>query len=241
MGISGLQAGNAGNLLLPFSRFQKIRSRRSRTMIRTNPDTEELIARARKGDRSACELLLVRHRDRLGKMVAVRLDRRMTARVDPSDVVQEALLEASQKLPDYLRRRPVPFYPWLRRFAWEHLIKLRQRHLAAQKRSASREELQRLALSDESVLNLAQRLVASGTSPSNRLIRKEQQDQVRAALAQLPDSDREVLIMRYLEQLSMTEIAAVLEVSEGAAKMRHTRALRRLSNLFGGNPLEDIP
>jgi RNA polymerase sigma-70 factor (ECF subfamily) len=208
-------------------------------MVRSNADTEELIARARDGDRDACEQLLVRHRARLGRMVALRFDPRMAARVDPSDVVQEALLEASQKLPQYLRRPPLPFYPWLRRFAWEHLMKLRQRHLAAQKRSAAREEQRPRALPDESALALAERLAASGTSPSNRMVRQEERDRVRAALAQLPESDQEILVMRYLEQLTMRAIAEVLEISEGAVKMRHTRALRRLSSLLGCVPMED--
>src|SRR5580704_8453320 len=102
---------------------------------RHEPDTEELLALAGRGDQGAAEQLLVRHRRRLRQMIAIRLDRRVAARVDPSDVVQEALLEASRKLPEYLRVRPVPFYPWLRRIAWEHLVKAHERHLSARKRS----------------------------------------------------------------------------------------------------------
>jgi RNA polymerase sigma-70 factor (ECF subfamily) len=210
-------------------------------MPRGNPDSEELIARASRGDDAARGQLLALHRDRLCKMVALRLDRRLAARVDPSDVVQEALLEAAQKLPDYLRQRPVPFYPWLRRLAWEHLVKLHQRHLNTRKRSAAREEKQILALPDESALTLAQRLVAPGTSPSNVLVQAELRARVRAALAQLPEGDREVLAMRYLEQLSMNEIAAVLGINEGAVKMRHTRALQRLSGVLGDDPREVGP
>jgi RNA polymerase sigma-70 factor (ECF subfamily) len=208
-------------------------------MFPHDPDTEELLARASRGEPSAREQLLARHRDRLCKMVALRLDRRLCRRIDPSDVVQEALLDAAQRLPDYLRERPVPFYPWLRRLAWEHLVKMHQRHLTARKRSVALEEPQRLALPDESALELAQRLVASGTSPSHRLLREELRDRVRAALLRLPEGDREVLVMRYLEQLSMSEIAAVLGINEGAVKMRHTRALTRLSGLLGGDPRED--
>jgi RNA polymerase sigma-70 factor, ECF subfamily len=206
-------------------------------MVRSDAETEELIACARRGDRSARDRLLARHRGRLGRMVAVHFDRRMAARVDPSDVVQEALLEASQRLSDYLRRRTVAFYPWLRRLAWEQLVKLRQRHLAAQKRTVTCEERRCLALPDESAVSLAQRLAAPGTSPSHRLVRQEQQDRIRAALAQLPDSEQQILAMRYLEQLSMSEIAAVLEISEGAAKMRHGRALRRLAGFLGSDPM----
>jgi RNA polymerase sigma-70 factor (ECF subfamily) len=203
--------------------------------------TEELLARAGRGDRLAREQLLARYRDRLRRMVALRLDRRLAARIDPSDVVQEALLAAAGKLSAYLQERPLPFYPWLRRLAWEHLVWLHQRHLTAQKRSALREEHAPFALPDESALELAERLAAPGTSPSNRLLREEMLDRMRAALAQLAEADREVLVLRYLEQLPMAEIAAVLGIREGAVKMRHTRALGRLCGLLGNDLREEQP
>src|SRR5262245_15642970 len=109
-------------------------------MAPRDADTEDLIARASGGDPSACQQLLARHRERLRRMVAVRLDRRLAARLDPSDVVQEALLQAAQQLAGYLRERPLPLYPWLRRIAWEHLLKTHQRHITAQKRSTTREQ-----------------------------------------------------------------------------------------------------
>jgi RNA polymerase sigma-70 factor (ECF subfamily) len=210
-------------------------------MVSRDADTEELIERARRGEPAARQELLQRYRDRLCRMVAVRLDRRLAARLDPSDVVQEALADAAGQLSDYLRQPPLPFYPWLRRFAWEQLVKLHQRHLAVRKRSAAREEPQALALPDESALELAQRLAAPGTSPSNRLLRQELRDRVRGALAQLPESDREVLVLRYLEQLSISEIAVLLGISEGAVKMRRTRALERLGGLLGIRTGEDEP
>jgi RNA polymerase sigma-70 factor (ECF subfamily) len=210
-------------------------------MISRDADTEELIERAGRGDASARQQLLGRYRDRLCRMVAVRLDRRLAARLDPSDVVQEALLDAAQRLGEYLRERPLPFYPWLRRFAWQRLLKLHRRHLTAGKRSARREEQRVLGLPDESALELAQRLAAPGTSPSNHLLREELRGRVRAALAQLPEGEREVLVLRYLEQLSVGEIAAVLGLSEGAVKMRRTRALHRLCSLLGIRPGEAEP
>jgi RNA polymerase sigma-70 factor, ECF subfamily len=203
-------------------------------MVAHVADTEELIVRARGGDSGARQQLLARYRDRLRRMVAVRLDRRLAARLDPSDVVQEALLDAAQRLSDYLEKRPVPFYPWLRRLAWEHLLKLHERHIKARKRSANREQPQGLALPNESAFELAHRLVSPGTSPSHGLLREEMRDRVQAALARLPEGDCEVLVLRYLEQLAMAEIAAVLEISEAAVKMRHTRALGRLCRLLGG-------
>src|SRR5262249_35493669 len=119
------------------------------------PDTEQLLEAFQRGDASARGRLLDRHRTRLRQMVTLRLDRRLAARVDPSDVVQEALAEADRRLSDYARERPLPFYPWLRAIAWERLAKLHRRHLHAQRRSVGREEI---ALPEDSALELAGRL-----------------------------------------------------------------------------------
>jgi RNA polymerase sigma-70 factor, ECF subfamily len=199
-------------------------------------ETEALLEQARRGDVAARQQLLGRHRDRLRQMVAVHLDRRVTARVDPSDVVQEALADAARKLDDYLRNRPLPFYPWLRRLAWERLVKLHRRHIAADRRSVTREEP--APLPDQSAQELAVRLVAPGTSPSNAALRQELHGRVQAALAELPWRDREVLVLRYLEQLSTAEVAAVLGISPGAVKLRHLRALERLRRLLGDGATE---
>jgi RNA polymerase sigma-70 factor (ECF subfamily) len=196
------------------------------------PDTDALIEQARRGDASARQQLLTRHRERLGRMVAVRLDRRLAARVDPSDVVQETLAAAAQKLPAYLRERPLPFYPWLRAIALERVSKVHQRHLRAGRRSVTREEPGLESLPDESALTLARMLIDSGPSPSRQLLRKELRGQVQAALARLRPQERDILVMRYLEQLSNKEIASALGISEGAVKMRHLRALTCLRTLL---------
>jgi RNA polymerase sigma-70 factor (ECF subfamily) len=197
-------------------------------------ETNLLIERARQGDNAARADLLDRHRDRLRRMVRVYLDRRLAARLDPSDVIQEALTEAARKLPEYLREPPLPFYPWLRRIAWERLVKIHRRHLNAAVRDATREVPCGLGLPDESAWDLAGRLVATGTSPINRLVRDEMRARVRAALDRLSERDREVLVMRYLEQLSTKEIAEALGATEGAVKVRHLRALERLRGLLVG-------
>src|SRR5436853_3869317 len=106
---------------------------------RPEPDTEQLLDAAARGDGQARGRLLERHRKRLKRMVAVRLDRRLAPRVDPSDVVQETLAEAARRLDEYLRARPMPYYPWLRRLAWVRLDKLRRRHTAG-RRDIGREE-----------------------------------------------------------------------------------------------------
>jgi RNA polymerase sigma-70 factor (ECF subfamily) len=203
----------------------------------SQPDTEELIELTARGDAAAREQLLARHRNRLVKMVAVRLDRGLAARLDPSDVVQEALAEAAQHLDEFLRTRPLPYYAWLRQFAWERLVKLHRHHIRSKKRSVTREEAWSMPLPEDSVLRLA-RLVASGSSasPSQALIRNELRERLRAALDHLAPHDREILVMRNLEQLPIAEIAEVLDLTEGAVKVRHLRALRRLRAVLGASP-----
>ena len=196
------------------------------------PDTEQLVDRVARGEVAARGLLLERYRRRLRQMIAVRLDRRLAARVDPSDVLQESLAEADRKLSDYARRRPLPFYPWLRQIAWERLAQVHRRHLRVQARTVRREEPAAWPLSDASSGLLAERLAARSESPSARLGRDEQRARVRTALTQLNEPDREVLVLRYLEDLPVREIAAVLGVTESAVKMRQLRALQRLRDLL---------
>ncbi len=203
------------------------------------PDSEQLLVRAGQGDEAAWQELLVQHRARLRRMVALRLDRRLAAHVDPSDVVQDSLVDAHQRLNQYLRDRPLPFYAWLRQFACERVAKQYERHVRAQRRSVTREEAP--PLPDESVAELAHRLIASATSPSRRMARDELRDRVRIALGCLKLQDREVLVLRYLEGLSNAEAAAVLGLAESTAGMRHLRALERLRVLLGDDVGESSP
>jgi RNA polymerase sigma-70 factor (ECF subfamily) len=201
-------------------------------MTPRQPDTDELVLRSARGDDSARQALLVRHRDRLRRMIGIRLDRRLLGRLDPSDVVQEVLIEAHEKLNDYLREQPLPFYPWLRQIAWQRLVKIHQHH-HARKRRVTNEGPPVLALPEDSVADLVERLAGSGTSPSRHALREELRLRVRRALGQLGERDREVLVLRYLEQLPLAEIAAVVGTTEGAVKSRHARALLRLQALLG--------
>jgi RNA polymerase sigma-70 factor (ECF subfamily) len=202
----------------------------------TGPDTDELLDRTAAGDRSAREQLLERHRAKLKRMVAVRLNRRIAARVDPSDVVQEALAEAARRLDDYLRERTMPYYPWLRRIAWDRLDKAYRRHTAG-RRSVAREEPPELP--EDSALELADRLLAPDTDPADAAVRRERRQRVRATLDRLSGVDREVLVLRFLERLSTAETAEVLGISPGAVRLRLMRALERLRGRLGDEWAED--
>ncbi len=208
-------------------------------MSKKPSNTEILVDHAGRGDHAAGQKLLVRFQDRLMRMVAVRLDRRLAGRVDPANIVQEALLDAAQNLEKYLRTKPLPFYPWLRQFAWQRLSKLHRHHLGTQRRDAGREQSWDGALPDQSAALLAQRILSNGTSPSRQAIRSELKERVQAALARLSPRDREVLVLRHLEQMTTAEIAATLAISEAAVKKRHVRTLERLRELWSTENPDD--
>lgn len=197
----------------------------------TKTDTEILLDRAASGEMAARDQLLVRHRGRLKAMVAAHLDSRLAARIDPSDVVQDVLTEAAQRLPQYLADRPVAFYPWIRQMAWERLIDLHRRHLRSQARSVNREEPH--GVSDESAARLGELFVSEESNPGSHVVRNEVRRRVQDALARLSGDDRELLMMRHLEGLKVTEIAQVLGIGERAAKSRLRRAHERIHAELG--------
>lgn len=197
-------------------------------MPNSQPDTDQLLQQTVAGDQSAAQELVTRFRPRLRRMVDVHLDRRLSARVDPSDVVQDVLAEAFQRLPVYADERPISFYPWLRRIAWQRLIKVHRTHLKAARRSVEREVDAVVPISDNSVGQLVDMLAVSQTGPAQKLVNDELRDRVRAALEGLRPADRELLAMRYLEHLSLKEIAETTDATLAATRRRHTRALERL-------------
>src|SRR5262245_53775313 len=157
--------------------------------VSSHSDTDLLVSRAKAGDENAANQLLLRHRGRLRKMVGARLNRRVIARVDPSDVVQETLLIAHRRLPEYLKEAAVPFEVWLRQLAREQLIVVNRKHLVAGKRSVSREVNPDILLSDDSVTMLVDRLFHSDASPHARVVKAELRARVQAALAELSETD----------------------------------------------------
>jgi RNA polymerase sigma-70 factor (ECF subfamily) len=162
----------------------------------------------------------------------------MRPRIDPSDVVQEAQLEAFRRVGDFLERRPMAFRLWLRKTTHERLLMLERFHRRAARRSIDRE----VGLPDRSAFALVQQLFAAGSSPSKRLEQSETARRVREVLGQLSEADREILLMRNLEALSNQEVADVLQIETAAASQRYGRALLRLrklllaSGLLGAQP-----
>jgi RNA polymerase sigma-70 factor (ECF subfamily) len=193
------------------------------------PRTEEMLERVRKGEAEAVDGLLAAHRDALRRMIGLRLDPALAARLDASDVVQDVLLEAHRRLSDYLREPAMPFALWLRHIAKDHIIDAHRRHRVAQRRSLDREQpLAPARFSEESSLDLASQLIDPERTPATEALRRELQRRLETAVAALPDADREVILLRHGEQLSNQETAAALGLNEAAASMRYLRAVRRL-------------
>ena len=199
--------------------------------------TTKLLNRAADGSKSAVRQLLVSHGPRLRRLVAIRLDRRLRSRLDPSDVVQDVITNAYVRLPAYLEHRDLPFYAWLRQLAWDHLVRLHDQHVKVQKRSVTREVHGTLDVDEESMLQLATRL--SPSTPSQQSIRNEVTRRVHQALASLSAEDRELLVMKHLEGLTLAELAATLDLTMSAVKGRHLRALKRLGDRI--KEMGDLP
>jgi RNA polymerase sigma-70 factor (ECF subfamily) len=212
-------------------------------MTGNSSETNQLLKQVAQGDPRVLGTLLARHGDRLRRMVALRLDRRLQGRIDPSDVIQDTYLEASGRLAEYLRDPTMPFFLWLRFLTGQKLVTLHRHHLDVKMRGAGQEvALYRGPLPEASSAALAAQLLGHDTRPSEAAVRAELKIRLQEALNSMDPLDREVLALRHFEQLSRAEIAQVLEVSEGAAGKRYIRALEKLRGILGRLPggLEEV-
>jgi RNA polymerase sigma-70 factor (ECF subfamily) len=200
------------------------------------PDpTDELqrIRRAASGDQQAWGELLAAHRARLRRMVALRLDRRLQGRIDPSDVIQEAYVDATAGLAEYLERGGMPFFLWLRWLTGMKLNAVHRKHLGCQARDAAREvSLDRAACPEATTAALAAQLLGRLTSASEVAMRLERKAQLQDALEAMDPLDRDVLILRHFEELTNVETAITLGIQEAAAGKRYIRALRKLKEIL---------
>ncbi|MGH7172290.1 MAG: sigma-70 family RNA polymerase sigma factor [Gemmataceae bacterium] len=200
-------------------------------------EDSDLLQRAAAGDADALRELFSRYRDRLKRMVHLRLSRRLSGRVDDSDVVQEAFLDISQKLPEYARAPELPLFLWLRHLTGLKLTEIHRRHLGTQLRDADREvSLHRGGLPEADSVSLAAQLLGKLTTPSQAAIKAEQRIYIQEALNSMDPIDREVLALKHFEQLSTSEIAQVLGLSKAGAGSRYLRAIKRMRDI-----LERIP
>jgi RNA polymerase sigma-70 factor (ECF subfamily) len=200
-------------------------------------ETGRLLVQAAAGDPDRFGALLEQHRARLRRMVALRLDPRLHGRIDPSDVIQEAYLEASARLAEYVQKPTMPFFLWLRFLAGQKLVTLHRHHLGTRMRDAGREvSLYRGRLPEASSAALAAQLLGHETRPSEAAVRAELKIRLQEALNSMDALDREILALRHFEQLSLGETAQVLGLTESGACRRHLRALKRLREILSSLP-----
>lgn len=191
--------------------------------------TEALLARAAQGDDVALASMITRYTERLKRMIGLRMDRRLRGRVGASDIVQEALVEAQRRLRDYERDPPMTFFLWLRAIAADKLMNAHRAHLGTQKRDAGREiSLYRRPMPEACSVSIAQQLVGQITSPTRAIARAEAQLLVQEVLNGMDPIDREILILKYFEDLSTSEAAAELGIKRSTAGKRYIAALKRL-------------
>lgn len=194
--------------------------------------TDDGVPAADSGDPGAFQRLLELFRPRLKRCVSLRMDPRLSTRFDPSDVAQEAITQAWLHR-DQFEGASRPMYSWLREIACNRLLDLQRRHLAAERRSVTREEAFPLVCAeDRSFDQLSQIMADSASSPSCHLERQEVLAQVRRAIDALRPMDREILVMRHLEQMSVEEIADSLQITRTNVSTRHLRALQRLQQVL---------
>jgi RNA polymerase sigma-70 factor (ECF subfamily) len=177
--------------------------------------------------------LFMRHSRRLRSLVKLRLGVHLQGRIDPSDVLQEAYLEASRRLPGYLQDPGLPFFLWLRLITGQKLVDLNRFHLRAQARDA-RKEVPLVAgdVPPSTSAALAAGLVNKEASPSEKAIKAETRALLEQALEGMDPLDREIVALRHVEELTNFEAARALGITAAAASKRYVRALRRLKDLL---------
>ena len=198
-----------------------------------NDSLNALIQRAQGGDQSALAELFEANRDRLARMIRLRMSAQVQPRVAVSDVLQEAYVDLAQQLGNYAKDPKLPFFLWLRRITGQRLAKVHRAHLGQQMRDINRERRLDAAMPGASSVFMAHQLAGQFTSVSEKAIRNENAMRMQAAIEQLSESDREVLAMRHVEQLTNGEIAILLEIGESAATNRYVRAIRKLRDALG--------
>ena len=194
---------------------------------------DSLVDQARNGDQNALANLFEANRDRLERMVRLRMNERVRPRVAVSDVLQEAYVDLAQQLGNYAKDPKLPFFLWLRRITGLRLAKVHRAHLGQEMRDVNKERCLNAGVPDASSVFMANQLAGRFTSVSQKAIRNENETRMQLAIEQLPETDREILAMRHVEQLTNSEIAIVLKIGASAATNRYVRAIRKLRDAIG--------
>jgi RNA polymerase sigma-70 factor (ECF subfamily) len=203
--------------------------------INTNPEPAELLVRARAGDGAALGRLLERYRGYLKVLARLEIGRRLSGKMDPSDLVQETFLEAHRDFSRFRGGTEAEFTRWLRRVLATNLANAVRRYVGTKRRDV-RLERELAEEIDESSAHMAMALAGQESSPSRQAARREEAVTLADALAELPEDYREVLVLRHLEGLAFAAVAARMGRTEDSVKNLWARALARLRRVLGAEP-----
>ena len=193
-------------------------------------DAEVLLSEALAGSRECFGRLLHVYRNYLKLLVISQLERKLQARVSPSDIVQETFLEANRDFDKFRGSSSSEFMAWLRKILVNNLHRVVEQHVLAKKRDVRREvSLEALASSlEQSTARLESILPDPGTSPSGNVQQLELEIVLADKLAELPADYRDVIVLRHIEALPFEEVGRRMERSAGAVRMLWLRAIQSL-------------
>lgn len=195
------------------------------------------LERLEAGDTNALGELFEAHRGRLLRMIQVRLDPRLSRRLDADDILQEVYLDAANRIHHYVQHHSGSFIVWLRLIVTQTMTDLFRRHLDAKKRDAkmeiSMEAHQPIGRNHRPVVL---QLLGQLTSPSNVAMRDETAKQLEELIETMKPIDREIIMLRHFEMLENKEVAEVLGIQDKTASIRYIRAMKRLRELIADTP-----
>lgn len=200
-------------------------------------ETDQILKRLRAATPGALAALFDLHRDRLRRMIELRIDSRLRSRLDASDILQDAYLDVSRDLDAYLADPKIRPFLWMRLHVGRRLMIAHRQHLGTRMRDAGLEiSLYHHAIPGASSAGLAMMLLGRHTSPSDAAQRAERIVRVQEALNGLEPIDREILALRHFEQLSRSEAALALGIDPATGAKRYFRALKRLKDALATLP-----
>jgi len=195
---------------------------------------EHLVAKARQGDTEPLGQLLQVYRNYLTILATTQLDRRLRRRMNPSDLVQEAMLAAHCDFVKFRGSSERELLAWLRQILINCLHHAMEAHLDAKRRDVRREISveQVSAVLDRSVVQFVQVLADRGPSPSAPLRQRERAVALADQLAKLRAPYRDVIVLRNLQGLSFEEIADRMGRKAGAVRMLWLRAIDKFKQVY---------
>jgi RNA polymerase sigma-70 factor (ECF subfamily) len=199
--------------------------------------TNQLLVRVQGVDSRALEDLFARHKERLRRMLRLRLDRRLRNQFDSTRVLQAVWQEVQRCIGEYLSDRSLPFFLWLRNTAGRCLVALQEQHLGEQAGSAAAEvSLYRGALPEVNSVALAAQLLGQVTSATQAAARADMQIRLQEALNSMDALDREILTLCHFEDLNNAEAALALQMDPAESSKRYIRAIKRLKEILSSIP-----